>query len=73
MWAIAGVNPECSRFSERLIAACSPGCLSSAINLRGRAARWSEPMPAVAFLDALRASLEVAPTITPIGEFADVR
>jgi hypothetical protein len=69
-WAITDDQVDRSRFSDRLIAACSPACLASALHVRGRGRRWSEPMGAAAFLDVLRGSLSLDPETTPIGEFA---
>ena len=37
----------------------------------GRGRAWSDPMPAAAFLDALRGSLDLDPANTPIGELVD--
>ncbi len=70
VWALHEDGPSSSRFSDRLIAACSPACLSSALHARGRGQRWSEPMPAGDWLDALRVSLDTVPLRTPIGELA---
>ena len=69
VWAIREDGGAGSWFSEQLIAACSPCCLHAALEARGRGRRWSAPMPAGAFLDQLRASMERDPETTPIGEF----
>jgi hypothetical protein len=70
VWAIEGHIPCGSRFSDKVIAACSPACLRPTLDARGRGRQWSEPMPVADWLDALRASIELDPEHTPIGEFA---
>jgi hypothetical protein len=70
VWAISDDGPSVSRFTDRLLFACSSDCLRSALHARGRGQRWSEPLPAGVWLDQLRASLALDPTSTPIGEFA---
>ena len=72
VWTIEDAIPSSSRFTERLIIACSPDCLRSALDARGHGHRWSEPMPVADWLDALRASLDADPVNTPIGEFVGV-
>ena len=70
VWSLTNDSPSGSRFTDRLLVACSADCLGSALHARGRGHRWSEPTPVVVWLDALRASLELDPETTPIGEFA---
>ena len=70
VWSIQDAIPSGSRFTDRLLIACSPACLRSALAARGRGHQWSEPMPVADWLNALRASLDADPVNTPIGEFA---
>ena len=70
VWALEDDRPSGSRFTDRLLVACSANCLRSALHDRGRGHRWSEPMPVADWLDALRASMELDPLSTPIGGFA---
>jgi hypothetical protein len=72
VWAIEDHFSSGCRFSDKLIAACSPDCLRSALDARGRGHRWSEPIPVAEWLKALQASMALDPTTTPIGEFAGV-
>jgi hypothetical protein len=72
VWSLDARQPQNSRFTDRLLVACSPACLAAAKCARPSGTRWSEAMPAAAFLDALRGSLDLDPDTTPIGRFADV-
>ena len=72
VWTIADAIPSGSRFTDRLLVACSPNCLRSALDARGRGHQWSDPMPVVEWLKALQSSIELDPTTTPIGELAGV-
>jgi len=72
VWSLGDGAPECSRFTDRLLCACSPACLDAAKCAYAAGRRWSTPMPAAVFLDALRASVELNPETTPIGAFAGV-
>jgi hypothetical protein len=71
-WTLGDWAPECSRFTDRLLVACSPACLDAAQHASAPGRRWSTPMAAAAFLDALRASVDLDPETTPIGAFAGV-
>jgi hypothetical protein len=70
VWSLGDGRPDCSRFTDRLLVACSPVCLEAAKRAYAPRRRWSTPMGAAAFLDALRASVEFDPDVTPIGAFA---
>jgi hypothetical protein len=72
VWTIEDAIPSGSRFTDRLLVACSPACLRSALDARGRGHHWSEPMLVVEWLKALQSSIELDPVKTPIGEFAGV-
>jgi hypothetical protein len=58
-WALAEFAPSVSRFTDRLLVACSPACLDAVKRAHALRQWWSTPMPAAAFLDALRGSLEL--------------
>jgi hypothetical protein len=70
VWAIEDHTLSSSRFTDRLLVACSADGLRSALHDRGRGHRWSEPLKVADCLDALRASIALDPVSTPIGEFA---
>ena len=72
VWAIEDHTPSGSRFTDRLLVACSADCLRLTLHDRGRGHRWSKPMPVSDWLDALRASIELDPLRTPIGELVGV-
>jgi hypothetical protein len=70
-WALVEDRPSGSRFTDRLIIACSPACLAAAQRAqRWCPQAWSPPMPVGVWLDALRDSLDRDPETTPIGAFA---
>jgi hypothetical protein len=70
VWSLAEGRPQSSRFTDRLLVACSRSCLDAAKHAHAPGSRWSTPMGAGAFLDALRASVELDPETTRIGAFA---
>jgi hypothetical protein len=67
-WEVSEAGPVPSLFVDRLLVACSTACLREAQRRIRR--RWSEPMPAGAWLEAIRNSLEMDPASTPIGALA---
>lgn len=69
-WEQVDDRPRGSHFTSRILVGCSEACLAAALETMRRAVRWSDPMPAGEWLDGLRASLEMDPATTPIGELS---
>lgn len=69
-WRVGDAGPIPGLFADRFVVGCNAHCLQRAKAAQHMRRNWSGALPVGRWLELLRASLDVDPETTPIGQLA---